>query len=443
MSDKDARSRAIKSIARDEDIVLGWWIVHPSDALTSSLTPEHFFNGRNRAMCAVMQMPGWTAGQMADLLGDFEWVEKITSLGRLTDATSASNVVASSTRLKEHYAVRKALEACDEFQRRASRDPKLSLVSELVGSLAEAEGQGPVRSRTHEEVGKEVMTDWASSISSPVKTKTLELPWPGLQAHTGGWVIGKLHLIGGRSSEHKTTVARCCAEHLASQGIRVCYWTAEDSDRDISARTIANTNSILTTQALSRGELPRQMTEGCLERVFTEATASVEGPTGKHMRILDDPNPRLSSVLSSIKIEAARGAKLVVFDFIQLIRPDKGAPNNDWWRECVAALAGLAKQLKIALVCTSQIEKSGTQASVDAGRIPRGDEMPFGAVLRQGAFGILMVGTKTREDGSVRLGIELDKWKSAQNFGTGGESARFVFDVDPAHDRLIERKRKQ
>ena len=82
--------------------------------------------------------------------------------------------------------------------------------------------------------------------------------------------------------------------------------------------------------------------------------------------------------------------------------------------------------------------------------------MPFGAVLRQGAYGCLMVGLQS-EGGSksVPLGdegdngpertflrVEVDKWKSAPNISQS-KDARFDFDVDPAHDRLTERKRKQ
>ena len=441
MSREDARTRAIKAVAKDERAVLGWWMDHPSDALTSTLTPEHFFNGHHRAVCTVMQRPGWTPGHLADALGESDWLGEIESLGRLASNVTADSVAAAESRLREHYAVRKAMEACHDFMRQAERNPRLPLVGELVSSLAEAEGMGPIVSRTHGTVGHEVLADWASAVSSPVKNKTLPFPWDELQAHTGGWVVGKLHLIGGRSSEHKTTVARACAEHLASRGTRVCYWTAEDSDRDISARTIAASNSILTTQAISRGESPQVLTEGRLQRIFADAGRSIEGPTGANLRIIDVANPHLRTVLSHIKIEAARGAKMVVFDFLQLIRPDRGSPNNDWWRECIAALAGLAKSLEIALVCTSQIEKSGTQASVEAGRIPRGDEMPFGAVLRQGAFGVLMVGTSVKKDESVRLGIVVDKWKSAANAGSS-DNARFPFDVDPAHDRLTERKRR-
>ena len=109
----------------------------------------------------------------------------------------------------------------------------------------------------------------------------------------------------------------------------------------------------------------------------------------------------------------------------------------------MAALAGLAKQLRIVIVITSQIEKAGTQASAADGRVPRADEIPFGAVMRQGAFAAIMVGVRVSEKTGAKLLIaEIDKWKSAANTGANREGATFFFDVVPEHDRLIERKRK-
>ncbi len=170
-------------------------------------------------------------------------------------------------------------------------------------------------------------------------------------------------------------------------------------------------------------------------------------------------------MLTEIKAEAARGTVAFFGDFIQLVRPDnpRQPATNDWWREAIAAFAGLAKTLGIVIVWTSQIEKTATKESSGENRVPRGIEMPFGAVIRQGAYGCLMVGmsqsaTRSAEKfsaigkpgeaaaptaGSPYLTIEVDKWKSAGNVDHCGDDARYIFDVDPAHDRLIERKKSK
>jgi replicative DNA helicase len=315
-------------------------------------------------------------------------------------------------------------------------------IGALFEGLAEAEAESPSVSRSHREVATNVMQDWLGALSDPESRKTLPIPFEKLSQQLGGWAVGKLHLIGGRSSEHKTTFARACAAHLAAQQIACCYHTAEDSDLDIAGRTLADHSTALDVRALMHGTGPwgRQSIDAdTLSRILAETQTSIEGPVGQHMRIIDVPNPRLSYLIGAIKVEAARGCQAYFFDFLQLIRPDgKSRPDNDWWRFCVASLAGLAKQLKIAIVCTSQIEKSGTQASSDDDRLPRADEMPFGAVLRQGAFGCIMVGTRVDGGGRVQLVVEIDKWKSAQNVRVSGRAGH-VFEIDPGHDRITER----
>ncbi len=435
----------------DERRILGWWLVHPSDALTSSLTHEHFADRRHRALAHVLQRPGWTIDDAhRALASDTDPSGLLTYTDTFDSATGllSHHYAGSVGRLHDEFA-RKAAEASATAFLRALRGkgaPNIQkAIQEHVSALAEAQSMGPLPGRPYGQVAMEVLTEWAESLANPEKIRTLPLPWSDIDSHTGGWVIGKLHLVGGRSSEHKTTFARKCAEHLATTGHKVVYWTAEDSDHDIAGRTLADASDLLDTKALMLGRGPRgrNPTEDDLARIMRQATASIEGPAGTNMRIVDLPNPRISTVLSALNVFAAKGYRAVFFDFAQLMQPDKGEATNDWWRQCVAALAGRAKQLGIVLVFTSQIEKTGTQASAKDERVPRADEMPFGAVMRQGAWACVMLGAKVSKTTGAKLLIaEIDKWKSAENTGSSKERGTFLFDVDAPHDRLTERKRK-
>jgi hypothetical protein len=435
----------------DAKRVLAWWLVNPSDALTSTLSPEHFSDLRHRRLAHTLQRPGWTIDDAHSAL-----VSDSDPSGALTYA----DIFDSSTGLLEHHHAASTLRLHDEYARKAAHaaateflgairgkgaKPIRKAILELVSALAEAEAMGPIQGRQYGQVAADVLATWLGSMANPDESPTLPLPWPQIDAHTGGWVVGKLHLIGGRSSEHKTTFARCCAEHLASIGVPCAYWTAEDSEVDIASRTLAANSDLLDTKALMLGRGPRGQnpTKGDLDRILGQAQKSIESPVGKNLHIIDIPNPRLSQIVTTIKTLAAKGYRAVFFDFLQLARPDSGQPTNDWWRDCIATLAGLAKQLGIVLVCTSQIEKSGTQASIQDERVPRADEMPFGAVLRQGAWACVMVGARIgKTTGSKLLVAEIDKWKSAENKGASEERGTFLFDVDAPHDRLIERRRK-
>lgn len=439
-------------ITEDERDWLAWCLVKPAEALTTQLEPEHFTDPRMRALFELMhRSPGWTVDDARAVLstehdpGGFGALDDLTRQGRVILAHEVPRLEA---RLMENFAVKTAESACAAFLR-STRTPggkNLEAVRELIRGLADAEAQAPIRSRSHRAVASEVMHQWLHALAAPTTAPTLPLPWAGLQAHTGGLPLGKVILIGGRSSEHKTTVARAMADHLASLGHRSLFWTMEDSDVDISGRTLAAGTRLLTTTALMRGSQPRErggLTQDEMTELLGQVQAQVEGETGKHLRILDKPNPRLAFVLQTIKAEAAKGARAVFLDFIQLIRPDspRQPATNDWWRDAIAALAGLAKQLKIVIVCTSQIEKTGTKESANDGRVPYAYEMPFGAVLRQGAFGCLMVGTKPDPQGGVKLAMAVDKWKSAANTTNVQDAGQFLFRVDPAHDRLTEIKK--
>ena len=125
-------------------------------------------------------------------------------------------------------------------------------------------------------------------------------------------------------------------------------------------------------------------------------------------------------------------------------------------------LLDLRSSLESLIVWTSQIEKTATKESgFRRGEYHGRSEMPFGAVIRQGAFGCIMVGLQDKastdgakkatdyDDGSDSLKpkhkvlvMELDKWKSAPNIDRTPD-ARWTFNVQPEHDRLTEIERSK
>ncbi len=443
----------------DERTILGSWMLEPSDALTSSLTPEHFTDARHQQICVAMKIRGWTVADLQAALG-VSWLDHLEALDKAARYAAKGDAQRAERRLRENFAVKAASVHAAAFLKRVQSDTgrNLEAVRDLARGLAEAEALGPISSRTHATVATEVMRTWLEGIANPQQVATLPLPWSGLQEHIGGLPIGKLILVGGRSSEHKTTAARTMAAHLASLGHRTVFWTLEDSDADISGRTLADGSRLLTTKSLQQRTSPRDrvgLTEAEMRELLGGVQQQIEGDIGKQLRIIDRPNPTIESVLGTIKSEAGKGARAFFGDFIQLIRPNspRQPATNDWWRDAVASIAGLTKQLGIVMVWTSQIEKTGTKESAEAGRVPRAVEMPFGAVLRQGAFGCLMVGKYEKSAGKksggfkvteerssdekpdFRFAIVVDKWKSAEN------GVQFDFDIDAAHDRLTEVKR--
>ena len=129
----------------------------------------------------------------------------------------------------------------------------LLVVREAMGNV---EAGSLRQSKTYRELGREVILEWAGAvIHGKERRRTIPMPWFRLQRQYGGWTRGKLHVIGGRTSEHKTTVLRQSLQYAAHHGFRALFRTLEDTGKEIAARGIASATAI-DTRSLAVGELP-------------------------------------------------------------------------------------------------------------------------------------------------------------------------------------------
>lgn len=263
----------------------------------------------------------------------------------------------------------------------------------------------------------------------------LPLPWPTLQHKYGGLPKGKLIVVGGRSSEHKTTAALEMAEHVAKETPeKVLVWTAEDDDTDLAARRIASETMLITTRDLMtgsfRGGKPNKINAQDLKEAHQRIAKMIgESWAKERLWVSHDDNLSLEHIKKTIKEAALQGFAMVVFDYVHL-----ADPGGDWSathaRKIFRTLAMLAKSLHIVVLVTGQCDKVGTQASGDQQRVPKDTEMLHGSSLRQVAHGVFMVGKA--KDGFQMV---VTKWK------WGDAPIIMPMSVNPAHDRLVERVR--
>lgn len=145
--------------------------------------------------------------------------------------------------------------------------------------------------------------------------------------------------------------------------------------------------------------------------------------------ITDRRNPTLSDVESTIRaVHAKRGCDLVVLDYVQLIRPDYGRADNDYWHTATTRLSALAKDLDLVIIATSQIDKSSSQTTRNEKRIPSMHDMLYSSALCHDAHAVFMIGVlETKPRRLVRINV--DKFKSAAKVG-------WTLPVDAAHDTI-------
>lgn len=406
---------------------------------TSPVLPEHIESPvvRRWYQAALKQPDQYT---YADLGISVDDLARIEELGYPPDAT----VKRGETRIQEEWCLRRARVAIGtafDSVRKATPSELPGHISELQAALSECLAGRPALARDHQQVGYETIEHWLTEARA-TGPLTLPLPWPRLHQHTHGLPRRKLVVVGARSSEHKTTVARSIAAHVANSGLRVLYWTMEDDARDLAARTIAADTPQLHVRALTTGGWPKgklRPTKDEMHAIMANVQKSLEGKAGKNLLYLDIPSPTSSQLYQTASaVHAKTPIDLFVFDFWQLVAPD-GRERVDqlWWRREVAKAAAFAKRTNAAVIFTSQVEKTGSKESIEQGRVPRSIEMPFGSILRDGCYGCLMLGTQKRKDGSKYLRCQIDKWKGAEN-GLG-----VAFNINAPHDTLTEMKNGQ
>ncbi|MEM9454937.1 MAG: DnaB-like helicase C-terminal domain-containing protein [Myxococcota bacterium] len=417
-----------------EKLVVAHYLVHKRAPLSSaSIGFEHIASPRLRA--AWERAAARSSWVVADLgLSDAQW-------GALAQLEALdSELPELETRMRRAWSARRAEVATQRFLDAVRQHGAAALEShthELRRALAEAEGGAPVASQPHPQLAYAKLKSWAEAIAKPEPDHLLPLPLDTLNKALGGYVDSKTYLIFGRSSEHKTTFARQSAESIArylqeigSDGY-VVYWTAEDCNEDIASRTMA-ANSALDTHTLSTGRLPDgKRTEFGLERLMCSAGKHIEDPALLHLRYIDDPQPRLSRVLSVARAERAAGMRAFFFDFVQLIEPDVGKYKDaGWWSLLASTLQRLAKELEIPIVCVAQLSTSPTRDSeAGKGRAPRASDIMGGLSWKQCCYGAIAVWKDN--DRNERIGINIEKWKS-------GQPGHLWYPVDPSHDRIID-----
>lgn len=295
-------------------------------------------------------------------------------------------------------------------------------LASMIDSLAKIHSEALAGSDTTKPLSA-VLKECAEEFENPTETGLLfPMPWPELhEATSGGLPLGRIMFVVGKSSEHKTTVALRIAQHSARKH-RVVFWTGEDDMHDVGFRFAAERRPARTGDRLN----PQGMSGPERSAVIQSIVAEASEDYAQGLQMCDDPAPTFSEFKSRLRMWAAQGVKLVVFDFFQLMCPDDSRTSiNDpaWCRRVMVETKRLAREHGISVAFTSQVTKEGDQGAQR--ELVRDTDPPCGTILRQDAYGTLVIG-KVGDEWRLRLG----KWKS-------GEAGRtWVLNVVSQHDEI-------
>ncbi|MCR5761191.1 MAG: replicative DNA helicase [Sphaerochaetaceae bacterium] len=187
----------------------------------------------------------------------------------------------------------------------------------------------------------------------------------------GGFKDTDLIIIGARPSVGKTALALSIADNMAfnrSRPVKVGFFSLEMSGQTLMERLIAREATVDAT-AMSSGQITENMRSAILN-----AADRMYDMSG-NLLIQDTPNISLAEIKAqSRRMVRKEGVQIIFIDYIGLIEPDGDSSKKrfELMAEVSRSLKGLARELKIPIVCLSQVNR-------DAGK----DRAPMLADLRE------------------------------------------------------------
>jgi len=168
---------------------------------------------------------------------------------------------------------------------------------------------------------------------------------------TGGLQQGQLIIVAGRPGMGKTVLGMNIALSV-SNSEPVMVFSLEMTDTELVKRAVVS-ESNLTMQDVFQGQLNDERLEE-----FRTAAGRLE----KRKLIIDDYSYHLDEIAFSIRRQQLQtGVRLVVVDYLQLIRGYKGRSDTETIKDITHLLKELAKQLKITIVLLSQLNREVEQ----------------------------------------------------------------------------------
>lgn len=170
----------------------------------------------------------------------------------------------------------------------------------------------------------------------------------------GGMQPGDLWIVGGRSSQGKTSFALSVVQHVAQQGIAVAYYSLEMSRLQLSSRITSGVTGITNRQLMvEKMDAPTLKT-------FNVGVGDIMR-WGERIFFDDNSTAGIDSILSSIRsLVLQKDVKVAVIDYMQILNVNMRAANKEQMMGDVARrLKNLARELNITIVALSQLNREG------------------------------------------------------------------------------------
>ena len=398
------------------------------DEVALIVRPEDFYDEANQKIYAQMQALH-DGGRKVDptllfeqlkMAGDFELVggaAYLFEIGRCVP--NAAHAVYYSEIVKDKATLRGLIHAStdilrDSYDETVKAREMLSRAEEKVFAILDSKGSGQLH--TINDVLMESMDrinarmDQAGTVGG-VPTGLTELD--GL---LGGLHDSELIIIAARPSMGKTALAMNIAEHASMrEDTCVLFVSLEMSCVELGDR-------LLCSVARVDG---RRLRDGTISQddrhKLIEASADI---SSSQLFVDDSPSRTMTEIAATARrLKRRDNLGLIIVDYLQLIDPDNSKdPRQEQVAKIARRLKGMARELKIPVVCLAQLNR---QAEASKDNKPRLSHLRESGAIEQDADVVMFVHREeyyqTNEEDRKRVEGEAELIVSKQRNGPIGD----------------------
>ena len=263
-----------------------------------------------------------------------------------------------------------------------SVEPKrmLSRAEERIFAILEDKGTGDLASIA--DVLQESLLRIDRRMKQDDTVGGLETGFTDFDQLTGGLHTSELVILAARPSMGKTALAINIAEHVALElNTATLFVSLEMSAVELGDRLLCSVAEV-NSQRLRNGTISNDERRKLLER----ASQLSQAP----LFIDDSPSRTMTEIAATARrLRRKHDLGLVIVDYLQLIEPDS---SYDSRQEQVARIArrlkGLARELKIPVVCLAQLNR---QTEVSRDNRPRLNHLRESGAIEQDADVVMFV----------------------------------------------------
>ena len=196
----------------------------------------------------------------------------------------------------------------------------------------------------------------------------------------GGLKAGNLDIIAGRTSNGKTSLAMAVALNAALDGTPVAVYSLEMTIPELTAR-LASMISRVPTTAIDTGTVTDDQFDELMRATNTLHDAPIYFDSNRSGDI-DNIEWSMRNMVKN------QGARLIVLDYLQLLRSDKAKDTRSMLSDACVRLKNLAVELDITIIALSQLARCRPDASSHE---PRMEQLKEAGEIENSADNVYMV----------------------------------------------------